>query len=598
MRDLKSKNRKIDRLGFMTIGAFSLSYVLFHKFFAELHIQFSFLNFPIFAGEWLLIFCIILFFTKCKINKRKPNHILHYVLIAYAVFVLGKALYGFVQWGPLALRHAALFYYPFFAVFGYTFYRRDFFSRKMCILLLLIILSILVIEKFYGYWIFTLLMLGCILITTFPRKILKFVVMLFLFLCAPYREFFQTSRMMILSNFVSSIYLAGTLPMIIKISKRLKLVLALILGSVVLIGILTFANQHAVRTIVDIRKMAGQFQAQDSQISAIGAYEFDEREMVKLYKPDITNYFTWTKKDGEGEKIGTGDLLKAEIRQVLIELVREKIEHYSFGENYDESHRDLLVEVREEIISMLSTATKTEILGYSVESVKSVDPTGESEKRRKLKMDIRNQLIEYIKTEIQMASVHQVKVQIPPELINEVKREAQLLFAQEINKNIPGLSSYVEREKWGNNQNAIFRLLIWRDMLVELAKEKPILGFDFGKSLRSISLEALEWGSSEWARDGWVGAHNSYLHITYRTGIIGILLIVSLLIILFKMIGRSVREKSFTGIFLCGIIINWFVAANFLLIFELPYTAIPIWTLYGLTIAHCYKTQNENPNRS
>ena len=140
-------------------------------------------------------------------------------------------------------------------------------------------------------------------------------------------------------------------------------------------------------------------------------------------------------------------------------------------------------------------------------------------------------------------------------------------------------------------QNAVFRLFIWRDMLADLLKEKPFLGFDFGKPFRSKSLEILNWGNGDWVRDGWIGAHNSYIEIIYRMGIVGILLILSLWIILFKMIRKFILTKSFTGVLLCGIIINRFAAANFLLIFELPYTAIPIWTIYGVTLAYCYKTQ-------
>ena len=92
-----------------------------------------------------------------------------------------------------------------------------------------------------------------------------------------------------------------------------------------------------------------------------------------------------------------------------------------------------------------------------------------------------------------------------------------------------------------------------------------------------------EFGAS---RDGWIAAHNSHLHVIYRAGIVGMLWVFTYLSLLFKMIGQFVRQKSLTGILLCGIIINWFVAANFLVTLELPYTAIPIWALFGLTVAY------------
>jgi len=145
-----------------------------------------------------------------------------------------------------------------------------------------------------------------------------------------------------------------------------------------------------------------------------------------------------------------------------------------------------------------------------------------------------------------------------------------------------------------NIGNAVFRFLIWRDMIVEFVNGKPVVwfvGLDFGKPLRSRSLELLLIGWGDWSRDGWIGAHNSHLHIIYRAGIIGVVFIFSLLTILFRMVKGFIAVKSLTGILLCGIIINWFVAANFLLTLELPYTAIPIWTLFGLTYAYCYKDE-------
>ena len=109
---------------------------------------------------------------------------------------------------------------------------------------------------------------------------------------------------------------------------------------------------------------------------------------------------------------------------------------------------------------------------------------------------------------------------------------------------------------------------------------------DFGKPFRSKSLEIIGTAKAAWAKDGWVGVHNSYLHILYRTGIVGILLILFILAYLCIMIKDFYVNKSIIGLLLCGVIINWFIAANFLLIFELPYMAIPIWCLYGVTWAY------------
>ena len=140
--------------------------------------------------------------------------------------------------------------------------------------------------------------------------------------------------------------------------------------------------------------------------------------------------------------------------------------------------------------------------------------------------------------------------------------------------------------------NMLFRIFIWEDMIDEFWRVRPIFGFDFGKPLRSKSLEIAGFARGEWSRDGWIAPHNSYLHIIYRAGIIGIAYIIFTIILLFSMINKSIRLKSITGVLLCGILINWLVAANFLVILELPYNAIPFWSLFGLSFAYLFKNKS------
>ena len=208
---------------------------------------------------------------------------------------------------------------------------------------------------------------------------------------------------------------------------------------------------------------------------------------------------------------------------------------------------------------------------------------------------IRQTFFEQVKQEIRMAPVENMlngEKQYAV-MIDDVKREMQMVFTEQVKQDVLVVPVKESKTGWVENNNAVFRILIWRDMLRDLAREKPILGFSFGKPLRSISLEILDWGASEWARDGWVEAHNSYLNIIYRAGMIGVLFVWAIFFVLFQMIKRFVQLKSVVGILLCGVIINWFVAANFLLIFELPYTAIPLWSLYGMTFAYCYRKEKK-----
>lgn len=137
--------------------------------------------------------------------------------------------------------------------------------------------------------------------------------------------------------------------------------------------------------------------------------------------------------------------------------------------------------------------------------------------------------------------------------------------------------------------NSLFRIFVWKDAIEGLRDKHPVFGFDFGKPFRSRTLEVLNWAATEWKADGWICMHNSYIDIIYRSGIIGIVFIVFILILLFNFTAVSLRNRSLGGIILTGVLINWFVAANFLEILEMPYSAIPLWSLFGLTFAYLFK---------
>ena len=139
----------------------------------------------------------------------------------------------------------------------------------------------------------------------------------------------------------------------------------------------------------------------------------------------------------------------------------------------------------------------------------------------------------------------------------------------------------------------LFRILIWQDAFRELRMKHPIFGFDFGRPLRSRSLEITGNAAGEWSRDGWICMHNSYIDMVYRAGAVGVLMIVFIIISFFILIRNSLRKRSLTGVLLTAILLNWFVAANFLEILEMPYSAIPLWSLFGLTSAYLLKDKTQ-----
>lgn len=148
-----------------------------------------------------------------------------------------------------------------------------------------------------------------------------------------------------------------------------------------------------------------------------------------------------------------------------------------------------------------------------------------------------------------------------------------------------------------NCNNALLRIFMWEDIFEEIAKSKlrfKIFGIDFGKPFRSKNIEILCWSGGDWGRDGWISPHNSYFEILYRAGLIGILFIIGIFLTLFKMIKKALLCNSIIGVALCAIFINWIVAANFMPLFEMPYFAIPFWSLFGMSLAYI---ENECVNK-
>ena len=139
--------------------------------------------------------------------------------------------------------------------------------------------------------------------------------------------------------------------------------------------------------------------------------------------------------------------------------------------------------------------------------------------------------------------------------------------------------------------NQVFRFLIWRDMFWEFMKDHPWFGFSFGKPQRSLSLEVLRMGEVDWMRDGWIAPHNSFLHILYRGGIMGLALILAIIWLIVGLTKDFLHARSWRGGLLISGLISWIIMAQFGVILELPYNAIPFWSMFGFALAYREKLQ-------
>src|SRR3569833_2457560 len=127
--DKKNTILWIDALALLGIFAYCFFSSLFGSNFAEICINPSFLDFPIFISEQLLFVLVILFIIKTFLTKSLPSSLL--IWLIYEGWILILSITGYLQWGPLAFRNAALFYYATFALFSYSFYNARIFSNQI-----------------------------------------------------------------------------------------------------------------------------------------------------------------------------------------------------------------------------------------------------------------------------------------------------------------------------------------------------------------------------------------------------------------------------------------------------------------------------------
>ncbi|MDD2653616.1 MAG: hypothetical protein PHI86_00720 [Candidatus Omnitrophica bacterium] len=188
-------------------------------------------------------------------------------------------------------------------------------------------------------------------------------------------------------------------------------------------------------------------------------------------------------------------------------------------------------------------------------------------------------------------------VSIPKQLVGIVYETIELpidYYKEKIKKvDNQSQQTVISRSGGQDEYNILWRMFVWRDMVSEVYHDKIILGEDFGKPFRSVSLETsnqlsgIGWHTG--SDVGWLEPHNSYIHILYRAGIMGLLFIIFIWGLFIKLTIDFITRRDFIGLLLSSALLFWLVLANFIVFLELPYFAIPFWSLFGLTLAYCYK---------
>ena len=562
----KIEDRLWSALVFIPAGIVCLGYVLWKRDFAKLHIEFSFLSFPVFVGEILLFFCVSVLIARW-LSRRPALNRAYFFIALYLAWLAIKTVSGYWAWGPLAFRHAAFFYYPLFFLIGYVFFNRDLFTRWTIPLLLAVIAGLLLYRRYDRYWTFTLASLGLVLVFGTKEKKQRVVMLGVLLLSIPYLFLIKTVRMMFLANTASLVFLIACLWYLLE--KKLYIKLAVLTVFVIVLGggfYKFFILGESGRVFVPPAKVMEVFREMDEDVQQKKIHYQPEPLHVGLYNsPNFENrdyhYCNRNARPSEPEIVVQKNHAAAFASGERPEITPvESVSHSPKPEIVPEENHVTPPDASAVTVVQERVAAFTSEERPGVPLMKWVSGKEES-----------------------------LRVEERPGI-----EESRLGQATGITGVAGGTAAAIDVEpvmpvEWLSVNNIVFRLFIWRDMWDDWkGQHSPLFGVDFGKPLRSVSLEILRWAEWEWRKDGWIEPHNSFFHMLYRAGIVGVVLVALIFWSLAHLIIFALRKRSWSLILLSAVLLNWMVAANFLLIFELPYTAIPFWLLAGMAWAYAF----------
>ncbi len=564
----------IDYTVMILLGSFMLGCGIFWISFAKLSVQLPFLDFPIFTGEIVLALCLLLLLIKWEIKPPQMN-VWYWLLAIYAIWVFVKAVHGYRTFGAYSLRNAALFYYPFFALVGYGCFRRDIFSSPVIQWLFLAGLLVLKVTiGFNGYYQYLYFALGLAIVLRWPLWWQKFLGAIGLLMMFPYKSFFQEGKNIVAGNMLASIFLFFVLYVWVspRLGKLWRWLFLSCVAAVLIFGFLCFAGKNKVKIVSKPTVIIDLLKEYDNIVQERYPRYEQKAIAVKTYNSDSET---------------AGEILyKLKVIPVkpLPPVQRTILEPQSFSGEIDDDavngefilwERRLDFAVRRVALDAAQNKTRPSLFSpKDVSRAKAVLRDME---------DIRFR-------EGKIKNVGQRRTQLTPRKIHAWE-QASIVLAKLEKKNDANAIEVDGRTLDTDYGNIMFRLLIWRDMLVELGREKPWFGFSFGKPQRSPSLEILNMAVGEWSRDGWIMPHNSYLHLIYRGGIVGVAIIIFLGWSVFVLARTFLLRRSVPGLILTSVLLYWLTIANFIVFLEFPYQAIFFWTVLGMLFA--YKDQLE-----
>jgi len=649
-----SKKLLIDAIDYIilsVLGFLFLGYSMFYKSFAEIHIQLPFLDFPIFIGEIFLVFCVVLTLYKWFLSNKKFNKI-YIAFLFYVIFVLGKAFVGYREFGPLAFRHAAMFYYPLFGLIAYETYHSKF-KNPHLLLILFFILNLVGIAAYYR---FTYVILMFIYVILLRSKILKFAGLLAIALSHSdgmsifIKLFSHCPRTQIIGNIAAFLFLFMAILLILKVKKVYKISLVVLFLFILGVGLIKISHYRSgYKFLIKPKSMLTSLKEWE-EIIKIRRKDYQKKEIpVKLYNPEENKNVLKTLqiiKEPKGkQKVLDDDISIMKVvlppkdgglKEIIVNYIENKggsVEFSQFQQLAQEPQVETTPETISQDFKIVDSQDRKRLQDITVAPQETVVvSTAQPKPKTKAKKSgtvinskmIKNQNVTNVLQEnkespgvraqkaidalqkITQDNSSEITISFDIEKSPEPKEEivASLPIDDNLKKQIIyhitdlaiQKNEYVQSlsHHWSTGA---YRLLTWRDMIKELIKEKALIGFHFGKPLRSESIEISRMAYGEWTRDGWITAHNSYMEWIYRSGIIGIILILCFFISLFRIIKSLIKSKSLIGILLFSIIICWVTVALVYVTFEMPYSAIFFWSLFGFILAYSQQLKGATNNK-
>jgi len=261
--------------------------ILWGNDFAKIHVNIPWFPAPLFIGELLLGSGIL--FAWPEIARSSPTTKRMMLFAAGVLFILTAC--GFLRYGPLALRHAAMFGYVFFAFLMYHF------SARLPVVIFsgIVLYSVFLFVRFgvpgNEFYAFPVWALFCLAMNRVVRLLTSnkagiFLATVILALAAfPLGMLFQTARTFIIANVISCLcVLLGMLAMV-RVSRPAKL-MALAAGMALLVTIVYMrADRNALRSMANFSEMRDRIVFFNRQYESLKTKFVPSEVSVSVYRP-------------------------------------------------------------------------------------------------------------------------------------------------------------------------------------------------------------------------------------------------------------------------------------------------------------------------